>query len=137
MLSAVNRPSLSQTLNQIMNRTSEIGDLLDVFRATGMRKPQGSATEFNRQMSADLADGSLTGAALDAARTGGLSFLSRVKEQGQRAWLGRNTNRLADLFTARDSVGQIRALLARQAETPGGQVFVRQLFQIGGAVGQQ
>jgi hypothetical protein len=134
VLSAVNRPSLPQNLNQNMNRPSEIGDLMDVFRATGMRKPEGSATEFNRQMSADLADGSLTGAALDAARSGGLSFLSRVKEQGQRAWLGRNTNTLADLFTAPDSVSQIRALLARGAETPGGQAFVRQLFQSGGQV---
>jgi hypothetical protein len=60
-----------------------------------------------------------------------LAVAARAKEQGQRAWLGRNTNTLADLFTAPDSVSQIRALLARQSEAPGGQAFVRQLFQNG------
>jgi hypothetical protein len=35
-------------------------DRIDVLQATRMRKPQGSATEFNRQIGADLGDPTLS-----------------------------------------------------------------------------
>jgi hypothetical protein len=64
-------------------------------------KPQGSATEFNHQMSADLADGSLTGAALDAARSGGLSFLRHPA--GRHSYV--NYSRVAEKLSAPDCPG--------------------------------
>lgn len=114
-----------------MNRPAEVSDLLDVFRAIRMRKPQGSATEFNRLMAADLSDGSMTGPALDAARSGGLSVLSRVKEQGQRTWLGRNTNALAELFTSSDSDGRIPGIIELGAQSHAMASLRRHMLQLG------
>jgi hypothetical protein len=134
VLGTVNRSSLPQPGPSAMNRPAEVSDLLDVFRATGQRKPQGSATEFNRQMAADLSEAPLTSAAAGALRSGGTSIPLAVRDQVQRAWLGRNTNTLADLFTAPDSVARIRGVLEQGAQSPGMDALRRQMLQLGGEV---
>ncbi len=48
-------------------------DLVDVLRATGMRKPQGSATEFNRQLNHELALPPIGAEIAAAAKTDGVS----------------------------------------------------------------
>jgi hypothetical protein len=50
-------------------------------------------------MAADLSEKTLTSAAAGALRSGDTSIPLAVRDQVQRAWLGRNTNTLADLFT--------------------------------------
>ena len=44
-------------------------DLVDVLRATGMRKPQGSATQFNRQITHDLSVVPISAEAAMAAKS--------------------------------------------------------------------
>ncbi len=102
ILEALNRPNARQ----------EVADLINVFWATGQRKPQGSATEFNRQINNELGELPLPATALAGAKTAGLAALTHVRDAAERAWLGRRTNTLADLFVAPDSVAQIRAMAA-------------------------
>jgi hypothetical protein len=64
-------------------------DLVDVLRATGIRKPQGSATEFNRQLSHELALPPISAEIAAAAKTGGISALSAIRDRAS----GRNTRR--------------------------------------------
>jgi len=64
-----------------------------------------------------------------AAKTGGLSALGVVRDRARRAWLGRGTSQLSDLFLAPDSVDQIRAIAARAADTPGTDALLRQALQ--------
>jgi hypothetical protein len=45
-------------------------DLVNVLRATGMRKPPGSATEFNRQLNHELALPPISAEIAAAAKTG-------------------------------------------------------------------
>jgi hypothetical protein len=104
-------------------------DLVDVLRATGMRKPQGSATEFNRQLNHELQLPPISAELAVAAKTGGVSALSTVSDRAKRAWLGRGTSQLSDLFVAPDSVDQIRAIAARAADTPGADAMLRQVLQ--------
>ena len=132
VLGETNRAALPQSANPALNQPSQISELFDVLRATGMRKPQGSATEFNRQIGADLSEANVSGMASGLFRSGGTSLPLAVWDQMQRAWLGRNTNTLADLFTAPDSVARIGGILAQAAERPGGATLVRQLMQTGG-----
>jgi hypothetical protein len=54
-----------------------------------------------------------------------------VRDQVQRAWLGRNANTLADLFTAPDSVAGIRGVLEQGAQSPGMDALRRQMLQLG------
>lgn len=90
-------------------------DLLDVFRATGARKPQGSATAFNQRIQDELGQlpGSVT--ALAGAKTAGLALAREIGDAARRASLGKNTGALADVFIAPDSVRQLQALAARGA----------------------
>jgi hypothetical protein len=85
-------------------------------------------------MAADLSEAPLTSAAAGALRSGGTSIPLAVRDQVQRAWLGRNTNTLADLFTAPDSVARIRGVLVQGAQSPGMDALRRQLLQLGGEV---
>lgn len=64
-----------------------------------MRKPQGSATEFNRQIGAGLGEIPIVAEAMSAVRSGGLTIPLAVRDRLQRAWLGRNTETLADLLS--------------------------------------
>jgi hypothetical protein len=108
---------------------SDLQNLVEVLRATGMRKPQGSATEFNRQLNHELALPPISAEVAAAAKTGGVSALAAVRDRAQRAWLGRGTSELSDLFLAPDSVDQIRTIAARAADTPGGDAMLRQMLQ--------
>ncbi len=94
-------------------------DLLDVLRATGTRKPQGSSTDFNAQYRAEMSPlrslpaAAVTGAAALTSGWGWPALISQGVDTVRRAALGRNNARLADLFTAPDSASQIGDLLAR------------------------
>ncbi len=103
-------------------------DLVEVLRATGMRKPQGSATAFNQQITHDLAASPIAAEAAAAVKSGGLSIPTGVRDRVQRAWLGRGTAALSDLFLAPDSVDRMRELVARGAETPMADAMLRQLI---------
>jgi hypothetical protein len=105
-----------------------IQDLVEVLRATGMRKPQGSATAFNQQITHDLAAPPTAAEAAAAIKSGGLSVPTGIRDRAQRAWLGRGTATLSDLFLAPDSVDRMRGLLARSAETPIADAMLRQLI---------
>jgi hypothetical protein len=103
-------------------------DLVDVLRATGMRKPQGSATEFNRQLNHELALPPISAEIAAAAKTGGVSALPAIRDRAKRAWLGHGTSQLSELFLAPDSVDQIRTIAARAADTPGRDAMLRQFL---------
>lgn len=104
-------------------------DLIEVLRATGMRKPQGSATEFNRQINHELALPPISAELALAAKSGGLSIPTGVRDRAKRAWLGRGTSTLADMFLAPDSVEQIRGVAQRAAQTPITDAMLRQLLE--------
>jgi hypothetical protein len=108
---------------------SDLQNLVGVLRATRMRKPQGSAAEFNRQLNHELALPPISAEVAAAAKTGGISALAAVSDRAKRAWLGRGTSELSDLFLAPDSVDQIRAIAARAADTPGSDAMARQMLQ--------
>lgn len=103
-----------------------VSDMVDILRATGMRKPQGSATEFNRQIADDLG---AVPVAIGGATTVGTALPRIAGDAVRRAWYGRGANRLADLFLAPDSVDQMRAIAARGGETPFMDALRRQLVQ--------
>lgn len=45
-------------------------------------------------------------------------MLTHAGDASKRAWLGKNTGTLADMFVAPDSVERIAAIVARGAGTP-------------------
>ncbi|MGB3045007.1 MAG: hypothetical protein WBB98_17680 [Xanthobacteraceae bacterium] len=108
-------------------------DLVDVLRATGTRKPQGSATEFNRQLNSELAQPPISAEIAAAVKSGGLTIPTGVRDRARRAWLGRGTGQLSDMFLAPDSVDQIRAVAMRAAETPIADAVLRQIVQTPGS----
>ena len=111
-------------------RSTDLPALLDVLQATGWRKPQGSATEFNRQMAGDLGRQGLPAAAVQAVATGGLglpSLLGGIAEGARAHALDRNAGRLADLFLAPDSATQLAAIAARGVQSPLVDVLARRL----------
>ncbi|MDB5616217.1 hypothetical protein [Tardiphaga sp.] len=109
---------------------SDLQNLVDVLRATGMRKPQGSATEFNRQITHDLSVAPISAEAAMAAKSAGLSIPTGIRDRAKRAWLGRGTTALSDMFLAPDSVQQIRDISARAAQTPMTDAMLRQIIQM-------
>lgn len=88
-------------------------ELLDVLRATGRRKPIGSATEFNRAANAELSQAPLAQRAANAAGTFGASLIANAGDALSRATLRGNINQLADMFTDPNSVDLIREAIAR------------------------
>jgi hypothetical protein len=56
--------------------------------------------------------------ATSAARSGGLTIPLALRDRLQRAWLGRNTGQLAELFNTPDSVNRIRDVVTRGIEYP-------------------
>ncbi|MFC6048119.1 hypothetical protein ACFPYM_09760, partial [Methylobacterium hispanicum] len=104
-------------------------ELLDVLRATGTRKPQGSPTNFNAHYRAEIGGETLPQQGLTALRTGGRSMLANAGEAARRAYLGRNNATLADLFAAPDSVQQIRSIVAQRAQTPVADAVLRAAVQ--------
>lgn len=106
-----------------------IADVLDVFRATGTRKPQGSPTDFNQQIREAVGEMPLTAQALTALRTGGASLLTQAGDGARRAWFGRNNRTLAEILTAPNSVEQIGTILQRGTATPFADAVLRQALQ--------
>ena len=114
------------------NRVQQLDDLLNVFRATGQRKPQGSATTFNQQIADELGHQGVGAAAVQAAATGGLglpALFGRIAEAGRQHALNRNSDRVAQVLTAPDGVSQIAELARRNAESPLVTLFRRQALQ--------
>ncbi|MGE7469773.1 hypothetical protein ACQKLX_10045 [Bosea sp. NPDC003192] len=103
-----------------------VDDMVDILRATGMRRPQSSATEFNRQIADDLG---AVPVALGGVSTVGTALPRIAGDAVRWAWYGRGANRLADLFLAPDSVDQMRAIAARGGETPFTDALLRQIIQ--------
>jgi hypothetical protein len=64
-----------------------------------------------------------------AAKSGGLTIPTGVRDRAKRAWLGRGTGQLADMFLAPDSVEQIRGVSQRAAQTPMTDAMLRQMLQ--------
>ncbi|ARO55662.1 hypothetical protein B2G69_17035 [Methylorubrum zatmanii] len=106
-----------------------IADLLDVLRATGTRKPQGSPTDFNQQIREAVGEMPLTAQAMTALRTGGASLLTQAGDGARRVWLGRNNRTLAEILAAPDSVGRIGTILQRGTATPFADAALRQALQ--------
>lgn len=110
-------------------------DLVEVLRATGMRKPQGSATAFNQQLNKELSLPPISAEVAAAAKSGGLSIPTGVRDRIKREWLGRGTSTLANLFLAQpgaaagSSVEQIRNLAQRAAQTPMTDAMLRQVLE--------
>ncbi|UWU83156.1 hypothetical protein N2605_26915 [Bradyrhizobium yuanmingense] len=92
-----------------------------------MRKPQGSATEFNRQITHDLEMPPLSAEAAAAVKSGGLTIPLSIRDRARRAWLGRGTSQLSDMFLAPDSVEQMRGVATRAAEAATADALLRQL----------
>jgi hypothetical protein len=108
---------------------SDLQNLVEVLRATGQRKPQGSATAFNQQISHELSAPPISAEIAAAAKSGGLTIPTGVRDRAQRAWLGRGTSTLADLFLAPDSVDQMHSISQRAAQTPMTDAMLRQAFE--------
>ncbi|CAO4184678.1 hypothetical protein EEDFHM_04591 [Methylorubrum populi] len=106
-----------------------IADVLDVFRATGTRKPQGSPTDFNQQIREAVGEMPLTAQALTALRTGGASLLTQAGDGAKRVWLGRNNRTLAEILIAPNSVEQIGTILQHGTATPFADAVMRQALQ--------
>lgn len=106
-----------------------IADVLDVLRATGTRKPQGSPTDFNQQIREAVGEMPLTAQALTALRTGGASLLTQAGDGAKRMWLGRNNKTLGEILVAPDSVEQIGTILQRGTATPFADAALRQALQ--------
>jgi hypothetical protein len=104
-------------------------DLLDVLRATGTRRPQGSATAFNQQLNHELQLPPLATEAVMAAKSGLLTIPGGVRDRAKMAWLGRGTGRLANMFLEPDSVEQIRGIANRAQQTPMSDAMLRQLLE--------
>lgn len=113
---------------------SDLQNLVEVLRATGMRKPQGSATAFNQQLNHELSTPPISAEIVAAAKSGGLTIPTGVRDRAKRAWLGRGTGQLADLFLAPDSVEQMRGISQRAAQTPMSDAMLRQIFETPGEV---
>jgi hypothetical protein len=108
---------------------ASVDALLDVLRATGTRKPQGSPTDFNAQYRAEIGGETVAQQGLAALRTQGRSLFANAGDATRRAYLGRNNAQLAEILAAPDSVQQIRALIAQGAETPFADAFARMTVQ--------
>ncbi|GJE60279.1 hypothetical protein [Methylobacterium trifolii] len=125
---AVNLDAELEAISRPGGRQS-VGDTLDVFRATGTRKPQGSPTDFNRQIRDTVGEVPILAQAIAAAKTGGASFVTSAGDATRRAWLGRNTATLADLLTAPDSVDRIGFIVRQGLATPVADATLRQALQ--------
>jgi hypothetical protein len=93
-----------------------VNDILSLMQTTGHRRPVGSATEFNKSLSDELAaDGKVSLAQM--ALTGGANWLSKVSDFGRRVGKSQRIGELANLFTAPDSVAQMQRMVARGPST--------------------
>ncbi|TXM72656.1 hypothetical protein FV226_11570 [Methylobacterium sp. WL12] len=126
---ATNLDAVLRALPDSPAAPTAVDDLMQILRATGTRKPQGSPTDFNAQYRAEIGGETLAQQGLTAPKTQGRSLLASVGDASKRAYLGRNNAALADILSAPDSVQQIRAIAARGAETPFADAFMRMALQ--------
>jgi hypothetical protein len=106
-----------------------LAEMFDVLRATGQRRAEGSPTAFNQERLEDLKNLPIGVQAALAPVTAFTSVTRGVRDTAQRAWLGRNTGRLAEMFTSPDAVQQMRAMAERRLGHPISDALVRQLIQ--------
>ncbi|TPM31462.1 hypothetical protein [Mesorhizobium sp. B2-3-4] len=111
----------------------QMGEMLDVLQGTMRRRPPGSPTEFNRQISDSLGDGSLLSALtrpdLIPRRLAGL--VTNAGDAVRRVALGRNVRTLADLFVDPRSVDLIRDMANRRPGNAYGDAAARTAWEAG------
>lgn len=110
-------------------------DLIETLRATGTRKPQGSPTDFNTHYRHEIGRETPLQQGVAALRSGGAALVTQAGDASRRFALGRNNARLAEIFTAPDSVDRIASIVARQAETPYANALIRLIMETPAAVG--
>jgi len=122
------RKNLTAVLDALPNGgyvQRELGDLLDVFQATGTRIPAGFISDLRNTTNTEFG----TNHALHAVGAGGVhpagAALSALREVVTRGTRTRNAGRLADVFVAPDSVQQIQRFGGRTFGAPFGD-FVTQ-----------
>jgi hypothetical protein len=106
-----------------------LSELFDVLRATGQRRAEGSPTAYNQEMREELKTLPLAVQGTLAPVTAFTTLTRGVRDRAQQAWLGRNTGRLAEMFTSPDAVQQMRAVAERQLGHPISDAMMRQLIQ--------
>ena len=112
--------------DQIAN---SVNDTLDILHATGRRKAIGSATEFNRALNADLGSASPAAKLLTAVRSLGGSILTGANDEAKRMVLRNSLGRLADMFTAPDTVDQMQQAMQRSVPIGVGEALSRTAAQ--------
>lgn len=107
-------------------RWNSLNNTLQILRAQGTRQPVGSQTEFNRLLVQELRGGSPLGSvmATAASPTRLARFASDVY---QNFMYGRNTAKLADLFTT-GNVEDLRRLALAPAKSISGQAGIAALL---------
>jgi hypothetical protein len=101
---------------------NSLADLFTVLEATGKRKQMGSPTAFNAENNRLIGEAPLAVQAVT-------SPVTMAKDIAHRMYLGRNQARLAEMFTAPDSVAQMRATSQRQLGSPILEAIMRQAVQ--------
>ena len=112
----------------------QVSDLFDVLRATSQRRPMGSPTEANRMVNEGLDRIGIPMALASAPASAGSTLF---REIGDRLRLGardRSLSRLADLFTAPDSVERLRELAMQPQTFPMADLLRRQVVQTPAAI---
>lgn len=108
--------------------------LLDVLRATGQRKPAGSATSFNTAYENAMAIGEPLHQVLNATGSGLASWLTRARDRIRQAQIGSNT---ADLMRAdvgasgASPIDFYRGALAAAPQAVTRDALLRAIFQSG------
>lgn len=119
----VGNPQREATLDAVLealnnpDAAAAFPEMLDVFQATGRRKPIGSATEFNRTINSDLGSASPFARTVDLAKSLGTSWITNVGDATKRAAQRNSTRALAQMFTDPDAVDLIRMALMKGPKT--------------------
>jgi hypothetical protein len=119
VVGALNRPGVQEG----------VATLLDVLRATGTRRAEGSVTNSNQQIRDTANQMPLIGEAANALRTAGASLFTSARDNARRAYLGRRTSDLADLLTRPDSVDALAQAARASRQTPMSDAVLRSLIQ--------
>jgi hypothetical protein len=104
-------------------------ELMDVLEATARRKPIGSATAFNTNMTNDMGKGSPAQKFITAIKSAGTSAVTNAADAGKRIAYRRSMTSLADMFTDPNSVEQIRDALGRSLPNGLGDAALRTALQ--------
>lgn len=127
----VGNPQREATLDAVLEALNNpeaaaaFPEMLDVFQATGRRKPIGSATEFNRTINTDLGSASPFARTIDLAKSLGTSFITNAGDATKRVAQRNSTRALAQMFTDPDAVDLIRMALLKGPDTNFGEALTR------------